>query len=65
MRGLPAIAAFWEAERTGPDEEFSMAAEVVACADDTGVVRVDVRYGEPGRQEYLDLWVVVFGPTAG
>jgi hypothetical protein len=24
------------------------------------VVRVEVRYGEPVRQEYLDLWVLRF-----
>ena len=35
-----------------------MTAEVVACSGATGVARVQVRYGEPVVQEYLDLWVV-------
>ena len=26
----------------------------------TAVVRVDVRYGDPVRQEYRDLWVMTF-----
>jgi mannose-6-phosphate isomerase-like protein (cupin superfamily) len=60
--GLPAIAQMWEAERAGPDEVFTMTREVVSVSGDTGVARVDVRYGEPRRQEYRDLWVVRFGP---
>ncbi len=59
VRGLAAIAAMWEAERDGPDEVFTMAGEVVAVDGDTGVVRVEVRYGEPVR-EYRDLWIVRF-----
>jgi mannose-6-phosphate isomerase-like protein (cupin superfamily) len=59
--GLPAIRAFWDDEREGPDEVFTMSAEPVACSGDTGVVRVHVRYGDPVVQEYLDLWVVRFG----
>jgi ketosteroid isomerase-like protein len=30
IRGLRAIAEFWEAERDGPDEVFTLTAEVVA-----------------------------------
>src|SRR5262249_23126396 len=45
--GLDAIAEMWEAERRGPDEEFEMSSEVVAVEDDTGVARVEVRYGPP------------------
>ena len=59
--GLPAIRVFWDDERDGPEEVFTMSAEPVACSGDTGVVRVQVRYGEPVVQEYLDLWVVRFG----
>jgi mannose-6-phosphate isomerase-like protein (cupin superfamily) len=59
--GLPAIRVFWDDERDGPEEVFTMSAEPVACSGDTGVVRVHVRYGEPVVQEYLDLWVVRFG----
>ena len=60
VRGLDAIRRFWDEERDGPDEVFTMSAEVVACSGGTGVARVLVRYGDPLRQEYLDLWVVRF-----
>jgi hypothetical protein len=56
--GLAAIASMWEAERSGPDEIFTMTREVVAVEGDTGVARVVVRYGDPVEQEYTDLWVV-------
>jgi ketosteroid isomerase-like protein len=57
-RGLDAIREMWEAERLGPDEEFEMSSEVVAVDGDTGVARIEVRYGEPKEKEYRDLWVV-------
>jgi uncharacterized protein (TIGR02246 family) len=66
-RGLHAIREMWEAERSGPDEEFEMTGEVVAVEGDTGVARVHVVYGDgpdtAGREnrqqrEYRDLWVV-------
>lgn len=56
--GLAAIREMWEAERDGPDEVFTLSYEIVAAEGDTGVVRVEVRYGEPVTQEYRDLWVV-------
>jgi hypothetical protein len=34
--------------------------EVVACQDPVGVVRADVRYGDPVEQEYADLRLVTF-----
>lgn len=58
--GLKAIATMWEAQREGADEVFTMTREVVAVTGDTGIARVLVRYGEPLRQEYIDLWVVRF-----
>jgi ketosteroid isomerase-like protein len=60
--GLPAIARMWEAERAGPDEAFRLASEVVAADGDTGVVRVEVWYGDPVDREFRDLWVIRFGP---
>ena len=57
-RGLQAIAAFWERSRDGPDEDFTMTAEVVAVDAGTGVMRVEVRYGVDPPQEFRDLWVV-------
>src|SRR5215204_146153 len=58
FRGLAAISAMWEEERSGPDEAYALESEVVAVAGDTGVVRVEVRYGEPASQTYRNLWVV-------
>jgi uncharacterized protein (TIGR02246 family) len=60
VRGLAAIEKFWEAERESPDEPFTMTSEVVAEQGDRGVARVEVVYGDPSGQEYLDLWVVTF-----
>ncbi|HEX5598430.1 MAG TPA: nuclear transport factor 2 family protein [Micromonosporaceae bacterium] len=58
--GLPAIARMWEDERDGPDEVFNMTSDVVTVEDDTAVVRLEVRYGDPVNQEYRDLWIVRF-----
>ena len=58
FEGLAAIRDMWEREREGPDEVFTLESEVLAVEQDTGVVRVEVRYGEPPRQLYRDLWVV-------
>jgi uncharacterized protein (TIGR02246 family) len=57
-RGLQAIARMWEGERLGADEGFEISSEVVAVEGDTGVARVEVRYGAPKGSEYRDLWVV-------
>lgn len=57
-RGLTAIGALWERERVGPDEEFRLAAEIVAVEGDTGVARIEVSYGSGA--EYRDLWIVRF-----
>jgi ketosteroid isomerase-like protein len=66
-RGLASIGRMWEAERSGPDEDFSMSSEVVAVEGDTGVVRIEVGYGtrvQKGardhrqQREYRDLWIV-------
>jgi hypothetical protein len=58
--GLDAIGSMWERERAGPDEEFTLAAEVVAREGDTAVVRAQVRYAGTPVREYRDLWVVRF-----
>jgi ketosteroid isomerase-like protein len=58
FRGIDAIAELWEAEREGPDERFTLTYEIVAVEGDTGVARVEVRYGEPIDREYRDLWIV-------
>lgn len=55
-----AIERDWEDQRDGPDEVFTMRAEVLAVDGPLGVARVLVRYGEPVRQEFQDLWLVWF-----
>jgi ketosteroid isomerase-like protein len=62
VEGLPAIAGMWEAEREGPAEVFRMTSGIVAVDGDTAVIRVDVSYGDPVRQEYRDLWIARFAP---
>jgi ketosteroid isomerase-like protein len=57
-RGREAIADLWERERQGPDEVFAMDSEVVAVEGNTGVARIEVRYGDPIPREYHDLWIV-------
>lgn len=56
VSGLDALAAFWEEERDGPDEVFTLTWEVLAVEGEVGVVRVEVTYelGEVWR----DLWVI-------
>lgn len=58
IEGRPAIASFWEAEREGPDEIFTMAWEPVAVENNVGVARVEVSYGNPTERIYRDLWIV-------
>jgi hypothetical protein len=58
--GLAQIAAMWEDTRDGPDEVFRMIFEIVAVDGHTAVARVEVRYGDPERQQYRDLWVMQF-----
>jgi hypothetical protein len=53
--GHDEIKAFWV-----EDEVFSMKAEPVAVEGSTAVVRLQVRYGDPHRMEYRDLWVLHF-----
>ena len=60
VEGLEAIARFWERERRGADEEFTMSSDVVALDDGTAVVRVFVRYGAAGTRLWRDLWVLRF-----
>jgi hypothetical protein len=60
--GLEEIGALWEREREGPDEVFRMESEIVAVEGDTGVVRVEVWYGDPVTRQYRDLWIVRLDP---
>ena len=58
--GLTALARFWDAERDGPDEAFTMTSEVVAVDDDVAVARVAVDYLREPAERWLDLWVLRF-----
>jgi ketosteroid isomerase-like protein len=59
--GLDAIGRLWNEERAGPDEVFTLATEILAVDGPTAVVQAEVRYGDPVRQEYRDLWVMRLG----
>jgi ketosteroid isomerase-like protein len=60
IAGLDAIKRMWEEDRDGPDEVFTLATDVLAVEGPTAVVRAEVCYGYPPRQEYRDLWVLRF-----
>ena len=51
----------WEAEREGPDEEFTMTSALVALdgEEDVAVARVEVHYHGSGAT-WRDLWVMRF-----
>ena len=58
VTGLDAIGRMWERDRDGPDEVFTLATDIAAVDGPVAVVRAEVRYGDPVRQEYRDLWVL-------
>lgn len=60
VAGLSALAGFWESEREGAEEEFTMTSEVVAVDGPTAVVRVRVDYARAGAGRWRDLWVLRF-----
>ena len=59
LRGHDAIRQFWS-DDDDDGEVFTMQAGPVAVDGRSAVVRVEVHYGEPERQEYRDLWVLRF-----
>ncbi|MGH8886490.1 MAG: nuclear transport factor 2 family protein [Egibacteraceae bacterium] len=60
VEGLDELARLWDAEREGPDEEFTFRSDVVAVDGDTAVVRVLVDYGGASSSRWRDLWVLRF-----
>jgi ketosteroid isomerase-like protein len=60
MVGLSRLARWWDAERDGPDEPFTMTAEVVAVDGATAVVRVEVVYLRDDPSRWRDLWILRF-----
>lgn len=57
MTGHAEIAGYWLDDE---GEVFTVSAEPVAVEGSVAVVRVEVGYGDPLRQEYRDLWVLRF-----
>jgi ketosteroid isomerase-like protein len=55
--GHAAIRAFWLDDE---GQTFTVRAQPVAVEGRDAVVRLEVRYGQPVRQEYRDLWVLRF-----
>ena len=49
VEGLEAIARMWEAERSGPDEQFTMTSALVALDEEVAVARVEVHYHQTGE----------------
>jgi ketosteroid isomerase-like protein len=62
VTGLDQVAQFWEAERDGPDEQFTLTSEVVAVEGNTAVVRLSVDYRGADTSRWRDLWVLQFAP---
>jgi hypothetical protein len=62
LEGLEALARFWDAERDGPDERFTLTSEIVAVERDTAVVRLAVDYLGADTSQWRDLWVLRFDP---
>jgi SnoaL-like domain len=60
VQGLEAVAQMWEAERKGPDEQFTMTSALVALDGLVAVARVEVHYLYEGGREYRDLWLMHF-----
>lgn len=55
--GHAEIRAFWLDDE---GSTFTVRAEPVAVEGPMAVVRLEVHYGQPVRQEYRDLWVLRF-----
>lgn len=58
--GLARLGPWWEAEREGPDEPFTMTSELVAVDGDTAVVRIAVEYAREVPLRWRDLWILRF-----
>ncbi len=61
IRGLIALARFWERARDSASESFTMTSNIVAVDGNVAVVRVTVDYS-PGDR-WRDLWIMTFDPS--
>jgi hypothetical protein len=62
IEGLPRLGRWWDAERDGPNEPFTMTSDVVAVDGDTAVVRIQVTYQNDPPARWRDLWILRFAP---
>jgi ketosteroid isomerase-like protein len=60
VEGMKDLAKFWNAERDGPGEAFTMSSELVALDGGTAVVRTQVDYEKSSSGRWRDLWVLRF-----
>jgi ketosteroid isomerase-like protein len=60
--GLDRLAAFWDQERDGPEEAFTLTSEIVAVDGEVAVVRLQVDYASDDVRQWRDLWVLRFAP---
>ncbi|XVQ15387.1 nuclear transport factor 2 family protein [Spirillospora sp. CA-255316] len=60
IAGLSDLGPWWDAERDGPDEPFTITSEVVAVDGDTAVVRIEVEYQGEEPSRWRDLWILRF-----
>ena len=58
LEGVEAIARFWEDEREGPDEAFTLTSKIVTAQGDTAVARLEIVYRDPPQRTYRDLWII-------
>ncbi|MFI0356844.1 YybH family protein [Actinomadura sp. 9N407] len=58
--GLSRLRPWWDAERDGPDEPFTITSEIVAVDGDTAVVRIEVDYLADAPARWRDLWILRF-----
>lgn len=56
--GLDSISLMRDEDRADPIEVFTLATEILAVDGATAIVRAEVRYGNPVRQEYRDLSIM-------
>jgi hypothetical protein len=58
--GLSRLGSWWDAERDGADEPFTMTSKVVAVDGDTAVVRTEIDYLRDDPSRWRDLWILRF-----
>ena len=60
IQGLSNLTPWWDSERQGPDEPFTITRDIVAVDGDTAVVRLEVHYQQDTPSRWRDLWILRF-----